>query len=204
MSDGSVYLVRTATGEAVEATLSLGIGELQITDTENLWSTWAEAYFEKFNNEPPDESGHWKWRDKAAYIEGQLAYQSFSITCEGQTQGLMILSEGNGHLDTQKGHALTYVDMIAAAPWNRASFKKHKTRFTGVGSVLINVAIQVSIDCGFEGRIGLHSLKQSEKWYRDHCGMTDIGIDQHKQGLRYFEMTPAQAKTFIASTQQNE
>ena len=35
------------------------------------------------------------------------------------------------------------------------------------------------------GRFGLHSLPQSEAFYKD-CGMTDLGIDnEHEDKLRY-------------------
>jgi hypothetical protein len=70
-------------------------------------------------------------------------------------------------------------------------------RFSGVGTVLMAAAIQFSIDEEFSGRVGLHSLPQADDWYRK-CGMTDLGPDAgEKQNLRYFEMTPEQAKEFL-------
>jgi hypothetical protein len=48
---------------------------------------------------------------------------------------------------------------------------------------------------GFKGRIGLHSLPQSEPWYQK-IGFTDVGPDPTKK-MRYFEMTEVQAAGFI-------
>jgi uncharacterized protein YerC len=58
-------------------------------------------------------------------------------------------------------------------------------------------AVSMSFDEEFDGRIGLHSLPTVEKFYRDVCGMTDLGIDATR--LRYFEMTATAARRFIAT-----
>jgi len=70
-------------------------------------------------------------------------------------------------------------------------------RYCGVGSIFIRTAIEVSRLEGFKGRIGLHSLPQSESFYGNKCGMTDLGKDSNYQDLRYFEMTPEQALSFV-------
>jgi hypothetical protein len=54
----------------------------------------------------------------------------------------------------------------------------------------------VSVDEGFAGRIALHSLAQSQPFYR-RC-MHDLGTDLlHAEKLSYFEMTEKQAKDFV-------
>ncbi len=50
------------------------------------------------------------------------------------------------------------------------------------------------------GRIGLHSLRQAESFYRDTCGMAGLGEDPNEYNLPYFEMTEAQANQFIGNT----
>ncbi len=70
-------------------------------------------------------------------------------------------------------------------------------RYGLVGRVLIATAVQLSLEEGFRGRIALHSLPQAETFYEKNCEMTDLGLDQKKEGLRYFEMTPAQAAAFL-------
>jgi len=79
---------------------------------------------------------------------------------------------------------------------NRGSTPTHK----GIGTVLVAAAVQLSIDEGNKGRIGLHSLPQADSFYRDRCGMTDLGPDASydpKVPLRYFEMTEAQATSYL-------
>jgi hypothetical protein len=101
-------------------------------------------------------------------------------------------------LPAQQGMNLVYIDLIESAPWNRPELLFQPVKFKGVGTIMMRAAIQLSLNEEFKGRIGLHALPQSEKWYREKCGMTDMGIDQQVQGLRYFEMTAQQAAAFIA------
>ena len=62
----------------------------------------------------------------------------------------------------------------------------------------MTAAITISLGEGFKGRIGLHSLPQADRFYRETCGMSDLGPDANYTGnLRYFEMTPDQASRFI-------
>ena len=50
---------------------------------------------------------------------------------------------------------------------------------------------------GSDARVGLHSLPQADGFYTNTCGMTDLGTDPEHEGLRYFEMTPEQARAFV-------
>lgn len=47
------------------------------------------------------------------------------------------------------------------------------------------------------GRVGLHSLPQSEVCYASACGMHKVGIDAAYHDLTYFEYTAAAATTFL-------
>ncbi|MBA4016208.1 MAG: GNAT family N-acetyltransferase [Pirellula sp.] len=200
MSESRVFLVRTSTDEAVDAVLTSGIGASQVLDTENSWKAWREERYARNPELKKDESDSWNWDEIAKSIEGQLGFPAFSLTCEGKTQGLMVLKDGGlATLPSQKDKSLIYVALVAAAPWNRRKLTPTPL-FTGVGSTMINVAVQTSLDFDYDGRIGLHSLPQSEGFYRDKCGMTDCGIDPKKH-LRYFEMTEEQARTFIGSNE---
>lgn len=97
----------------------------------------------------------------------------------------------------QKGKDLVYVEYVENAPWNRPELADPPL-YRGIGSILIRAAIALSIEEEFKGRIGLHALPQSNGFYANTCGMTDLGIDASYHGLRYFEMTPEQAESFIA------
>ena len=98
-----------------------------------------------------------------------------------------------GRLQLDKG----LVEFVDAAPCNRSDIIRQPPRFSGCGSILIRAAIEFSKLEGYKGRIGLHSLPQSNSFYANKIGMTDLGPDPDYQNLRYFEMTPAQAEAFI-------
>jgi len=61
-------------------------------------------------------------------------------------------------------------------------------------------AVTLSLERGYNGRVSLHSLTDAENFYRNVCGMTDMGIDLKYEGLLYFEMTSSQAKEFMGRT----
>ncbi|WP_244608442.1 GNAT family N-acetyltransferase [Bradyrhizobium algeriense] len=143
------------------------------------------------------QSWHWNWRTKMDHISGLLAFRTFALTCEGKVQGLMQINTAKNlcRLPAQAGKHLAYVDYVETAPWNRVTVVG-QPRFGGVGVVMVRAAIEVSRDEGFHGRIGLHSLPQSESFYADVCGMSDLGLDGTKENLRYFEMTSEQSTAF--------
>lgn len=179
------------TGELVQAALYDSILERHLDDQKNHWRGPTVAHSE--------QHGHWDWEQKWAYYSGQLSYQSFAIECNGQTQGLMIVNTiKRCRIQQQSNKHLVYVEYLEAAPWNRRHVP-NVNGFRGVGTVLIAAAIQLSVEEGNHGRIGLHSLPQADTFYRDQCGMTDLGPDvsYHPHPLRYFEMTEAQAMAFI-------
>ena len=95
----------------------------------------------------------------------------------------------------QAGKPLVYVEYLEVAPWNRSDSAEQ--RFRGVGTALMTAAVDLSLSEGFGGRMALHSLPQAENYYRDFCGMTDLGIDASYDNLHYFEMTTHQAAQFI-------
>jgi hypothetical protein len=89
---------------------------------------------------------------------------------------------------------IVYVDYVAVAPWNRKPFQDPQ-RFRGLGTVMLGAAVALSRNLGYAGRCGLHSLRQSEGFYRQ-IGMRDFGLDASKSSLRYFEFDAAGASTF--------
>ena len=94
-------------------------------------------------------------------------------------------------MESQCSERLAYVDYVEVAPWNREFWKPHRL-YGSVGTVLVRAAIQLSLDEGYSGRIGLHSLPQADKFYR-RLGLTDLGCDPAYDQMRYFEMTSLQA-----------
>jgi hypothetical protein len=198
----TIYLLDVAAGTEVEAELRDAIEEAQLVDWQTKWQPALIAVLQELLRQRVPmaqwpQNLHWDWRAKMAQVARLLAFGGFSVVCAGVTQGLMRV-DLNKHArePSQKGKPLVYVDYLEVAPWNRADLGR-PARYRGVGTALLTAAVALSLQEDFKGRIGLHSLPQADGFYRDRCGMTDLGPDPHYQGLRYFEMTPEQARTFL-------
>ncbi|RQO37229.1 GNAT family N-acetyltransferase [Herminiimonas sp. KBW02] len=199
-----IFLLDIQSKNSVQAELWDQITEKQLADWEAEWAPTLQTGIRNLNQAGVarkywPQNRHWDWRKKMEAVQGYLAYPGFSVMCNGVTQGLMVVENTSYRcrLQEQEGQHLIYVEFIENAPWNRKELLL-TPRYRGVGSILIRAAIELSKEEGFKGRIGLHSLPQANDWYANSCGMSDLGIDTNKEGLRYFEMTPAQAEAFIA------
>jgi hypothetical protein len=197
----TIYLRETATGAGIEAQLRDAIEEAQLVDWQIHWQPALIAILQELHRRqvPPTEwpqSWHWDWHSKMTQVEGLLAFKSFSVVCNGITQGLMRLDlTKTARLPDQVGKPLVYIDYLEVAPWNRPELG-HTPRYQGVGTALLIAAIALSLQEGFKGRIGLHSLPQADPFYRQQ-GLIALGPDRECQGLTYFEMTPQQAEMFF-------
>lgn len=199
----AVYLREAATGSAVEGELWDGIQRQHLDD----WSQeWYPALLEGLRklllkgvpkSQLPHQNIHWDWERKIAHVSGLLGVRTFGVVARGMTQGLMSVDlTKTARLESQRGKPLVYIDFLEAAPWNRSDLGE-SVRFRGVGTVLVTAAVELSRHEGFKGRVGLHSLPQADDFYRKACRMTDLGADPGKQNLRYFEMTPEQARYYL-------
>jgi hypothetical protein len=145
---------------------------------------------------------HWDWSSKESDLR-VLAFSFFGITCNSKLQGLMKLETAgrSGRIAAEKGKPLVYIDYLETAPWNirpLAQALGGTQQFGAVGTRLIEAAVRRSLEEGFKGRIALHSLSTSERFYLDVCGMTAVGRDPAKQDLLWCEFTPEQAERFLA------
>lgn len=198
-----VFLFDNSANDLIEAELRDNISEKQLLDWEDQWIPARDEINRRLKAAGVDRSkwpqtGHWSWRDKQSGTKGSLSNPSFSVSCSDVTQGLMILDTlPSARLSSQFGKPMVYIDYLEVAPWNRRHLPGDIPRYSAVGSILMRAAIEISLQEGFKGRVGLHSLPQSNDWYANKCGMTDLGPDSTKQNLRYFEMTPEIAQAFI-------
>jgi len=196
-----VLLTDALSGDGVPATLVTQIGEQQISDWHDYWRPALEETLARLRvigvpRARWPQTAHWNWESKTKQVVGLLAFRGFAITSQGVTQGLMRVDlNHSARQATQIGKPLVYVEYLEVAPWNRAEFAK--PRYRGVGTALLTAAVDLSLEEGSHGRIGLHSLTQAESFYRDVCGMSDLGIDENYENLRYFEMTSEQAAAFL-------
>lgn len=144
---------------------------------------------------------HWDWSRKEADLK-MLAFAFFGLSCDGKLQGLMKLQNTGrvSRLPQQKAKPLTYVDYLETAPWNIKTLMQvlgRGPRFGAVGTRLIEAAVRKSLEEGYKGRVALHSLRSSERFYLEVCGMTAVGRDTAKQNLLWCEFTPEQAEGFL-------
>jgi hypothetical protein len=102
------------------------------------------------------------------------------------------------------GAWVLYLDYVEIAPWNvrvpldRAKPVVREPRFTRVGTSLLGEAVRMSFGATASGRVGLHSLPQSEDFY-SRCGMTRIGPDPSYYDLVYFEYAEGAGVTALTA-----
>ena len=198
-------LILKTTEEPVAATLVDGVTRELLEKAELAWATLrlegAKRIFATGGDVP--EHFKWDWRRKSSKLD-LLANRCFGIECEDEMQGLMLVNtpmlinttKCESRLIGQRGKPLVYVDYIETAPWNLKMFTP-RPKYGGVGVRLIEAAVRFSVSEGYEGRIGLHSLPQSEHFYESVCGMTRGEIDLHYEKLCWFELTANNVKKFL-------
>jgi hypothetical protein len=136
---------------------------------------------------------HWEWRTKCSIAPGTNR-RVLSLLNGSEVEAAMLLLTGKTSRDPSTPLPILYVDYVAVAPWNRRTFQNPQ-RFRHLGTVMIGAAVELSRALGLDGRCGLHSLPQSEGFYR-RIGMRDFGLDAAYSSLRYFEFDAAAAQTF--------
>ena len=198
----ALYLLDGATGQEIAGELRDSIEDEQLVDWQTKWQPAQIAVLQELARRgvPPGQwpqSWHWDWRRKTAHVQGLLAFRGFCVTAQGVTQGLAQVDLNRlAQEPSCAGKPLVYLDYLEVAPWNRTDLGQ-QPRLRGVGTALLSAVVALSLEEGFKGRIGLHSLPQADDFYRRRCGMTDLGADPNYQNLRYFEMTEEQSRVFI-------
>jgi hypothetical protein len=201
-----VQIVDWATRKLVEAELFDEVTVEHFLETHREWRpVVVEAAKRMVQSGSPREMiprhFHWDWTSKEADLR-LLVFSFFGLSARGKLQGLMKLETAgkSGRISSQKGKPLIYVDYLETAPWNIKPLMQALGRsqeFAAVGTRLIEAAVRKSLEEGFKGRLGLHSLSTSERFYLDVCGMTAVDRDPVKQNLLWCEFTPEQAKRFL-------
>lgn len=176
----------------VAATLvsDLSVAEMAAVDTEwlpFLQRAVADAVARGVSRYDLPEHKHWEWERKGRAMGSESA--AFGVVAGSEMQAVMIVrTDKTCRLLEQSGEPMVYVDYLATAPWNLAGMVA-VPRYKKCGRRLIQAAIGFSIDLGFGGRVGLHSLEQSESFYISQFGMQDLGSDPTYENLHYLELT---------------
>jgi hypothetical protein len=157
------------------------------SQTDDKWNETSAKYG------APD--ARWDWQQKCA-IAAASSRKSYALLSAGQVEAVMLLHFGKTSRGPGSGLPIVYVDFIAVGPWSRAPIQTPQ-RFRGLGTVLMGSAVKTSLAMRRNGVCGLHSLPQSEGFYR-RLGMTDFDIDTSYESLRYFEYSVQAAADFLA------
>ena len=202
MSEQRISILDRRSGDMVDALLHDELDAVTLVEVEKVWGPYRHESVGRLVKAGTPPSGqpqhwHWDWSRKAAKL-GLLAYRGIGIECQGHMQGLALLRTAGAVVreGQDAGKPLVYVSYIETAPWNAKELEP-TPRFGAIGTRLIEAAIRVSKSEGFGGRLGLHSLPQSEGFYRDFCRMQDCGVDAHAENLRYFELSRTAAEAFL-------
>lgn len=138
---------------------------------------------------------HWDWAEKSQQM-GSM-HRMLALADGDIVEAIMRLDVSKpSRLVTTSYTQIVYVEYLAVGPWNRPPIQS-PPRFKGLGKLMLGVAVAVSSSEGMNGRCGLHSLIQSEGFYR-RAGMQDLGIDP-AEDMTYFEFSPDGAKKFLES-----
>lgn len=204
MSTSSIQIVRRQDKALVEAILHTELAPKVPADTEKEWGPIRRQAARNLQRAGrfKDVPQHflWDWERKSHKLQF-LAYRCCGIECAGKMQGLLMVMLAGKHarLAPDAGKPLVYVDYLEAAPWNLAMMVETPL-YGGIGPVLMRTAVQLSYDEGFQGRIGLHALPQSEEFYRDDCEMQCCGPDATYEDLPYYEMTREIAARYTSNS----
>ncbi|MBI1333807.1 MAG: hypothetical protein GC165_13115 [Armatimonadetes bacterium] len=191
--------------EPVEAELLSPVSSEDLVEAESKWvPRLRDVYTEMVALGQIERVYVWqsRWKSKDALLNDPN-YLIIGIRASNQVQGLAKLIV-KGHASKVDGNLpIVYIDFVESAPWNVKRYMDaigQNQRFKDTGLELLKAAIRHSVDIGCQGRVGLHSLVESEGFYRC-AGMTEHGKDGNKNGLVYFEFATAEAMTLIGETQ---
>ncbi|MBW4510454.1 MAG: GNAT family N-acetyltransferase [Scytonematopsis contorta HA4267-MV1] len=172
----NIYLTKGSDNSTVEATI-VNLATKHVNDFENQWVELLKQY--------EQQDKFWDLEIKLRMISRNDNYEGYAVECENQTEGLLVLETQMHGSQMTPRQRLIYIYYIATAPWNREDVQR-PPRLRGVGTSLLLFTRERSLELGYSGRVGLHSLPGYEKFY-DNRGMYDLGSDEDVDELVYFE-----------------
>lgn len=160
----------------------------------------------------------WDWRGELKRSEDVSEFELYALVAAGSVPGAILSRLRNRPPRRQRLHAMCslrrgrvselaadslvmYLELLAAAPWNRVERKPKRELLCG--RAMMEHAVQRSIAAGYEARVGLHSLEDphTHAAYRRY-GMTECGRDPEVCGddgqpELYFEFSAEDAMRFL-------
>ncbi|MFO5438523.1 MAG: hypothetical protein ACLBM4_07605, partial [Dolichospermum sp.] len=145
----------------------------------------------------PELKNHDCWDknlDFSKYLHEKTHLKFYVLEYRLVTQGVIGLHLGYCSR-LELGENLVYVSILTVAPWNRIDINS-LPKYKGIGTTLITFAIIFSMNLGFEGKIGLHSVKKAEEFYKK-LGFIDLGNDINYKNFKYLELSADNAKLLV-------
>ena len=130
------------------------------------------------------QDAFWDWARKKRLALTDERYEAYALQSDDLTHGLLWLETQWHRSQWVRSEPLVYVEALASAPWNRSSLDPQPW-LKGVGAALLEFARRRSLDLGYGGRLGLHTLPRSEAFYEAH-NMLNLGYDSDRE-MVYFE-----------------
>lgn len=164
-------------------------------------ATWVTEFHRRQDSSEKDQD-FLMWKTGVKYVDvltRRDGVRAYVVNFAGDVQGVLALGETAEASRLQKSERLLFVRYLAAAPWNRRGQTASRGRYRRTGTVLLGQAVLDSMAAGCVGRLGLHSLTQSDDFYRK-IGFTDLGPDPAERGLRYFELSASEAARLLRAT----
>ena len=135
--------------------------------------------------------------DFSKYLQENPHLKFYALECNLVTQGIICLHP-NCPSRLESGKKLVYVNILTVAPWNRVDIQSSQ-QYKGIGTNLITFAVIFSMNLGFEGRIGLHSVKQAVGFYKK-LYFIDLGHDINENNFQYLELSPDDSELLVLNS----
>lgn len=203
MTGIAIQIVRLSDQALIEAELVTGLRVADLAEIDQQWLPMRQRIHRWLRDQQVPrtqwpQNGGWDWTVKSKSLQ-LLAVRGFGIRVDDQWQAAAMINvaQFESRLPISIGKPLVYLDYVEVAPTNWPErISGNPPMYGGCGSLLLRQAVLESIDEGYHGRVGLHSLHQSRSFYDRH-GMQLIEIDAKKENLAYYEFTKEIAKQFL-------
>ncbi|MBX3176086.1 MAG: GNAT family N-acetyltransferase [Candidatus Hydrogenedentes bacterium] len=205
MSTTPIKILDRTTGQPIEAELVDALAPEDLMVLEAVWTPERARIILEIGRagllyaERPQSLG-WNWRAKSHHLRLTQA-SGYGVVCQDEWQGAMLTKSGThfSRLGSDRGKPLVYIDFLEVAPWNWTIPGIGQFRRYGyIGPHLFERAVRQSWEDGFEGRVGLHALPQSEPFYSGACRMAALGAEEEEYGnLTYFELSRENAARIL-------
>lgn len=177
---------KSAPSVVLRAELSSSITPEEFYLVESRWRAYKDSKRPGwYRHENLPDNHNWNWDHKAKVNARTCGH--FAIKYRGTIQGLLMYSlEPRPSWKIPGPPYVMYIEYVESAPWNLSYYAGDEALFAGVGESLVSAARDESEKRGYGGRLGLHSLKDSEGFY-ERIGFKNMGPDP-AEGLNFFEI----------------